>query len=305
MKVRIGEVEVTTIKETDLHGLSSLIPEATPDAVKQIGWLAPCFADETGEMFGVIQAFVVKTPDKTIVVDTCVGDNKDRFLVEEWNAMQSGFLQRFEEAGFRTKDVDYVLCTHLHVDHVGWNTRWDGNCWVPTFPNAKYLFAEEEYRFWENAREKAAPDLTQLSGDLERGLATFDLEQRRVHEDSIRPVIDAGLVELVSGDHKIDDCIALRPTPGHTPGHVSVEIRSDDKRALITGDCFHHPCQIAHPEWATLVDVDQNQGTETRRQLLHEFSENNGVILGSHFSEPVGGHIVHKDGNYRLVLLDD
>ena len=104
---------------------------------------------------------------------------------------------------------------------------------------------------------------------------------------------------------KIDDHIALRPTPGHTPGHVSVEIRSDAKRALITGDCFHHPCQIAHPEWATLVDVDQNQGIETRTKLLHEFSEHNGVILGSHFSEPVGGRIVHKEGNYRLVLLDE
>ena len=305
MKMKIGEVEVTTIRETDLHGLSVIIPQATPEAVKKIDWLVPHFADENGEMSGVIQAFIVKTPDKTVVVDTCVGDNKERILVEEWNAMQSGFMDRFRSAGFDPDQVDYVLCTHLHVDHVGWNTRWDGEKWVPTFPKARYLFAEEEYRFWESTREIPPADLSKLTDPTEIGMATFDLDQRQVHEDSIQPIIDAGLVELVSGDHQIDQFIALRPTPGHTPGHVSVEISSGDERAIITGDCFHHPCQVAHPEWATVVDVDQGQGVTTREQLLDELNTKGGVLMGSHFSEPVAGKIVSEDGRYRLVLLEE
>ena len=305
MKTKIGEIEVTTIKETDLHGLHALIPQAKPEAVKKIEWLIPHFANEDGEMSGVIQAFIVKTPDNLIVVDTCVGDDKERIVVNEWNKMQSGFMTRFSEAGFDPDDVDYVLCTHLHVDHVGWNTRWNGDAWVPTFPNAKYLFAEKEFRFWEAARAAPAPDLSKLTNPLERGLAAFDLDQRMVHIDSIKPIMDAGLVELVSENHDIDSYTALRPTPGHTPGHVSIELCSDQKRAIITGDCFHHPCQIAHPEWATVVDVDQTKGIETRQQILDELSASGGTILGSHFCEPVGGTVVSDDGRYKLVCLDD
>lgn len=301
MHWKIGEVAITTIVEQDLHELERLIPGATADEVRNIEWLAPHFADEKGQMTGVIQAFVIEAPGCTLVVDTCAGDNKERHVVPAWHQAQTGFLQRFEEAGFDTAAVDVVLCTHLHVDHVGWNTYWTGSEWKPTFPNARYLLADVEVAHWEAERSRPAQDPAALEDPMAAALATFALDQRRAHADSIQPVLDAGLVDIVSTDHRICEQVLLVPTLGHTPGHVSVVIQSDGQEAVITGDCIHHPCQLARPEWATVADDDPGRGIATRKALLERLSGNGALLMGSHFAPPTAGHIEADGKGFRLV----
>jgi len=201
----IGAVRITTIVEQDLHGLDLLIPQATADHVKQIPWLPPHFADGAGQMRGLIQAFVVETPQRTLVVDTCVGDGKKRQIVAEWNDCRTGFLDRFGAAGFDPARVDVVLCTHLHVDHVGWNTVWTGSEWVPTFPNARYLLADVEIAHWRAARAQPPVDPARLDDPMAALLATFALDQREAWADSIQPILDAGLVDVVTTDHRLCD----------------------------------------------------------------------------------------------------
>jgi len=301
MQWQIGQVAITTIREQDLHGLELLIPAATPESVRRIPWLTPHFADAAGQMHGLIQAFVVEAPGRTIVVDTCVGDGKQRRIVPEWHEAQTGFLERFEAAGFDRDEVDVVLCTHLHVDHVGWNTYWDGSAWRPTFPNARYLLADVEVAHWEAERSRPSPDPATLSDPIAVALATFTLDQRQSHADSVQPVLDAGLVDIVPVDHRLCPQVSLVPTPGHTPGHVSVWIESNAEEAVITGDSMHHPCQIAHPDWVTAVDADAGQGTASRKALLERSCAAGALLMGSHFAAPTAGRIEADGDGFRLV----
>lgn len=301
MRWKVGSVRITTIVEQDLHGLNQLIFHATPENVKRIPWLRPHFADEDGQMSGLVQAFVVETPERTIVVDTCVGDGKKRRLVPEWHDATTGFLERFEAAGFDRSRADVVLCTHLHVDHVGWNTYWTGAEWKPTFPNARYLLADVEVEHWRAATAQPEVDPAGLDDPLAAALATFALDQRQAWADSIQPVADAGLVDIVSIDHRICDEVSLVPTSGHTPGHVSVWIESGGEEAVITGDCIHHPCQIAQPEWATAADDDPRAGTATRKALLERLSGTDALLVGSHFAPPTAGRIEADGKGFRFV----
>jgi glyoxylase-like metal-dependent hydrolase (beta-lactamase superfamily II) len=301
MQWKVGSVAITTVLEQDLHGLQLLIPEANAENVRRIPWLTPHFADANGEMHGAIQAFVVEAPGRTIVVDTCVGDGRQRRIIPDWNDAQTGFLERFDAAGFDRNAIDVVLCTHLHVDHVGWNTYWSGSAWVPTFPNARYLLADVEVAHWESERSRPAQDPAALDDPIAAALATFDLDQRQTHADSIQPVLDAGLVDVVATDHRICDHVSLVPTPGHTPGHVSIWIESNGEEAVITGDCIHHPCQIAHPNWATAVDADPGKGTATRQALLGRLSGTGALLMGTHFAEPTAGRVEPDAEGFRLV----
>ncbi|MGY8961507.1 MAG: MBL fold metallo-hydrolase, partial [Alphaproteobacteria bacterium] len=204
-KWRIGDVTVTRIVEMQVSGGSKFIlPDATRDAVQEIPWLSPHFAEPDGRLIMSIHALIIEIGDRRIMVDTCLGNDKQR-VIPGWNMRHGPFLEDIAEAGFPRETIDTVLCTHLHVDHVGWNTMWVDEQWVPTFPNARYLFGRTEWEHW--------------SGD--------DATKRRDEDimgDSVRPVYDAGLVDLVDSDHVITNEIRLEPTPGHTPGHVSVRI---------------------------------------------------------------------------------
>jgi glyoxylase-like metal-dependent hydrolase (beta-lactamase superfamily II) len=300
MRWQVGSVRITAVVEQGLHGLDQLIAQATAENVRGIPWLRPHFADDEGQMHGLIQAFVVETPDRTVVVDTCIGDGKKRRLLAEWNQARTGFLERFEAAGFDPRRVDVVLCTHLHVDHVGWNTTWTGSEWRPTFPSARYLLAEVEVAHWRAALGQPEVDPAGLDDPTAVALATFALDQREAWADSIQPLLDAGLVDVVPTEHRICDEIQLVPTPGHTPGHVSLWIRSQGQEAVITGDCMHHPCQIAHPEWATVVDDDPQAGVETRRSLLEKLSGTGALLVGSHFAPPTAGRVQADGSGFRL-----
>lgn len=276
---QIGDVRITKIVELELPGSGTFVlPDAEPGNVTPISWLAPHFAKADGDLVMSVHALVVESQDRRIVVDTCVGNDKER-PIPDWNQRQGPFLQDLTEAGFPRDSIDTVVCTHLHVDHVGWNTMKEGDRWLPTFPNARYLLGETEWAYWEKEPED-------MFGS--------------VMGDSVRPVFDAGLADLVQPDHQITDEVRLESTPGHTPGHVSVHITSRGEEAVITGDLMHHPCQMARPEWASSFDYDADQARATRKAFLERYADGPVLIIGTHFASPTAGHIVRDGDVYRL-----
>jgi glyoxylase-like metal-dependent hydrolase (beta-lactamase superfamily II) len=218
------------------------------------------------------------------VVDTCIGNDKQR-NIPTWANLQTTFLEDLAGAGYPRESIDTVLCTHLHVDHVGWNTMLVDGAWLPTFPNARYLMAETEWRYWDANEDEA--------------------EYGPVLADSVRPVFDAGLVDLVDAQHQLCDEVWLEPTPGHTPGHVSVRISSGGENALITGDCIHHPCQMARSDWSSSADYDAAQARSTRDALLDQYADGDVLIIGTHFATPTAGHIKRDGDCYRFAALTD
>lgn len=281
-KWNIGDVTVTRIDEIVLpvpyHDKYPFMKAATPTALKEIPWLYPNFVTEEGHLRLSIHALLVQTPTKNIIVDTCVGNDKPRKITAN-KALQTSFLQHLSDAGCPAEKIDTVVCTHLHVDHVGWNTRLEGDSWVPTFVNADYLIGRVEYEHWSQSD---------------------DTEQIPVMSDSVTPIFTAGLAQLVETDHQVCDEVSLIPTTGHTPGHVSVNINSRGKSALITGDFMHHPCQIAKPDWTVSFDVDSKAAAAKRKEMLASLADQSTLVIGTHFAHPTAGHIVTEDETYRL-----
>ena len=276
-KWRIGDVRITQIVELTTASLGPhLLPQATPEVLAAIPWMMP-FTDDADRLLLSIHALVIECEGQTIVVDTCIGNDKDR-AYPRWNQMQSDFLDKFAAAGFSTEQVDTVLCTHMHVDHVGWNTRRVNDRWQATFANADYLFAEAEWAHWRHEEQEYGP----------------------VIEDSVQPIFDAGLAVLVSEHHAVNNSVSLRSTPGHTPGHVSVAIESQGERAVITGDMIHHPCQIKHPDWSSLADWDAGLAATTRAAFVDAHADEPVLVIGTHFAGPTAGHIVRDGDSYRL-----
>jgi glyoxylase-like metal-dependent hydrolase (beta-lactamase superfamily II) len=284
LKWRIGEVTVTRVLELEATGGTRFIlPEATPEACREIAWLQPHFADESGRLRMSVQALMVETPSQRIIVDTCIGNDKQRDI-PAWSNLQTSFLEDLEAAGFPPESIDVVLCTHLHVDHVGWNTKLVDGRWVPTFPRARYLIGRAEFEYWQaEEAETAHPE-------------------RSPFHDSVKPVVEAGLVELVDTDHQVCPEVSLEPTLGHTPGHVSIRIRSRGQEALITGDFTHHPCQLARPDWASAADFDKAASTATRRRVFAALEATPVLVIGTHFASPTAGHIVRDGDAWRFAV---
>jgi len=253
-----------------------LLPQATPEALAPLTWLEP-FLDERKRLVLSMHSFVVETPDRLLLVDSCIGNDKVRSY-PKWNHMQSDFLERLSADGFVPERFDTVLCTHMHVDHVGWNTRLEHGRWVPTFAKARYLYHAAEWAHWKVEPQEYGP----------------------VIEDSVQPVIDAGLADFVQADHQVCSEVQLESTPGHTPGHVSIHIRSRGEEAIITGDMIHHPCQIAHTDWSSTADVDPQLAATTREQFLQRYSDRPVLVLGTHFAAPTAGHLVRDGVSFRL-----
>ncbi len=276
---QIGNVRISRIVEMEITGGSRFIlPDATREACLAYPWMQPHFMDEQGNLIMSVHALVVDTGQRRIVVDTCIGNDKER-AIPNWNMLQTAFLDDLSAAGYPRESIDTVLCTHLHIDHVGWNTMLVDGAWVPTFANARYLIAAEEWSYWDAAEE--------------------DENYGPVLADSVRPVVEAGLVDFVDMNHRICDEVRLEPTPGHTPGHVSVRIDSEGERALITGDCIHHPCQMTRTDWCSSADFDKRQGRKTRESLLARYADNATLVIGTHFATPTAGYIRHRpEGAY-------
>jgi glyoxylase-like metal-dependent hydrolase (beta-lactamase superfamily II) len=277
---RIGDVTVTKVVEIEATGGSRFIlPEATPDAVLPHRWLQPHFVNEQGRLRMSVHALVVETPRRRIIVDTCIGNDKVR-SIPTWSRLQGPFVHDLEVAGYPRASIDTVLCTHLHVDHVGWNTMLVDGGWVPTFPGARYLMGHVEFAYWEARQE--------------------DDDHRAAFADSVRPVRDAGLVQLVDNNHRVCDEVSLVPTPGHTPGHVSVLIASRGEEALITGDFLHHPVQMARLDWMSSADHDPERARRTRREVFTRLAGSRTLLIGTHFATPTAGRVVRDGEAFRL-----
>ena len=257
-----------------------------PDSAKKyfdenMDWLAPhFFYPEKGLMRMTVQTMILRTPKHTILVDTCVGNHKKRDS-PAWNMLDNPWLEDLGKAGVKPEEVDYVMCTHLHVDHVGWNTMLSNGEWVPTFPNARYIFAKKEWEHWAQENEG---------------------ETRQIMNDSVRPILDAGLAELVEADHSLTDEIWLEPTHGHTPGHVSIRMASEGAKGVITGDMMHHPVQIAVPDLCSSFCVDPAQAVVTRKAFIGRYADTDTRVIGTHFSSPTVGQIITHNGGHRLKV---
>jgi glyoxylase-like metal-dependent hydrolase (beta-lactamase superfamily II) len=260
-----------------------LLPDGKAEYVRQFPWLLPHFATPAGKMLISFQCFVLRSRDQSVMIDTCIGNDREREFPVFCN-MQTTFLDDLAAAGFPDESIDTVMCSHLHFDHVGWNTRKVDDRWIPTFPQARYLFGRDEYEHWQRLRETGG---------------YHDLEHMT---DSIDPIVDAGLHELVATDHHITDEVWLEPTPGHTPGHVSVHIRSRGEEAVITGDMMHHPIQLAAPEVPGNFDMEKDLGARTRKAFIERYADRKVLIIGTHFCDPTSGWIVRDGDAWKLAL---
>jgi len=282
---RIGDVDIARIVE--VYGfeddITMLLPDATPQYLQRFGWLVPHFATPDGRMIISFQCFVLRSKGRTAMIDTCIGNDRKREFDVFCN-MQNTFLEDLRTAGFPAEQVTDVLCTHLHFDHVGWNTRLRDGKWVPTFPQARYLFGRREWQHWTHLRDTG-------------GYHHMDHLQ-----DSIDPILAARLEEFIDADFRLTDEVSLIATPGHTPGHVSVLIESRGERAVITGDLMHSPVQIAIPATEARFDMDKPQAARTRRDFVQRFSDTGTLIIGSHFPEPTAGLIVADGTAWKLEL---
>ncbi len=267
--------------------ITELIPEATPgNLAPHRHWLEPhAIEPATGKMILPVQTYVVRTRHHTVLIDTCVGDDKDNEWHPPWHRLGGdAYLANLAAAGVHPEAVDFVMCTHLHSDHVGWNTRRADGRWVPTFTNARYVFARDELGYWEG-----------LHGS--EYCASF--------EESVLPVIAAGQHLIVDSDHALDDEVRLEPLPGHTPGHVGIHLSSQGAEAIMCGDVMHSPVQCAHPEWAAVGDVDSALAATTRRAFLERYCETDTLVLTAHFPSPSVGHIVRHAEAFRFRYDSD
>jgi glyoxylase-like metal-dependent hydrolase (beta-lactamase superfamily II) len=275
----VGKVKITKIVELETIGSTRFIlPLASNEEIRKLPWLIPHFATEEGRLKMSIHSLVLETPSRRIMVDTGLGNDKEGRTVPTWNNRKGRFLETMTEAGFAPDSIDTVLCTHLHVDHVGWNTKLVGGQWVPTFANARYMFGKTEYEYWRDYIEEA--------------------DKVAVFNDSVKPIVDAGKAELVASDHRLTDEITLIPTPGHSPGHMSVLITSDGETGLLTGDVAHHPCQMAHLDWSSTADFDPVQSAATRRELFSRFADTPTLAIGGHFN---AGHIKRDGEAFKFI----
>ncbi len=280
----LGEARITRITETDAsEPIQSTIPDATTTAVRGIDWLYPSYCNTNGTLKAVVQSFLISIRGIRILVDTCVGNDKPRTDLPGWHALQTPFLEQLSIQGFTRHSVDIILNTHFHFDHIGWNTMLIDNKWIPTFPQARYIFSKAEYEYWRRVPKREIDD-------DHVGFA-----------DSIVPVVDAGLATFVSDEFEVIDGVRLVPTPGHTPHHVSVMIESNGHRGIITGDAIHHPCQIARPDWVATSDSDSALAYQSRIALLDRVADSDTLLLGSHFADHPAGRVRRCNSYFRFV----
>lgn len=223
--------------------------------------------------------WVVEAAGLTLVVDTGIGNGKTRPFSKLFDRLDTPLLARFRAAGFAPEAVDYVLLTHLHVDHVGWNTHWQAGRWAPVFPNATHVFSQAEADFFHTAEGEA---------------------RRMVYEDSVRPIVEAGLARTVpAAGEEILDGIRFLPTPGHSIGHMAIAMAFQGRTALFSGDTMHNPLQVFRPEWNSLFCRDPEQAQASRRRLLEYAAAENATLFPAHFPETSAGRVSHHGAGYR------
>ena len=284
----IGEVRVTRIEEQMGPGFPAkdFFPEfdAATFAAEQ-HWLAPhYYQPESGRLMTSIHSWLVRTGKYTILVDACSGNHKPRPGMPRFDMLDTKYLERLREAGVKPEEIDFVMCTHLHVDHVGWNTRLDNGKWVPTFPNAKYVMSRADHDFWKE--EAARP-----------GTEAFKVN---TYNDSVLPIVEARKAEFVTGEHAMCGCMTIRPTPGHTPGQIRFDLESRGKRAIFAGDALHNPVQVPLWRWNSVFCEDRAQAANTRHKLLADCVEQGALLMPAHFASPHAAYIRANGDRFEL-----
>ena len=275
LKLAVGDLTIHRIieQETTFLPAMDLFPTLTPELLAENRpWLQGTGALDARDVLVLcFQSYIVKTPHHTILIDSCIGNDKPRPLRPNWNMKTDNtYMRMLATAGFAVEDIDFVMCRHLHVDHVGWNTRLDNDRWIPTFPNARYIFGKEEFDYWtaENAKTPAPPFI-----------------------DSVLPVVEAKRAEIVRNDYEIGDHLRILPTPGHTPGHIAFTFGRGKEDAVFCGDLMHSPLQTRYPGLSAKFDVDQAQAASTRRGFLERYCDTDTLCCTAHFPSPSMGKI--------------
>jgi glyoxylase-like metal-dependent hydrolase (beta-lactamase superfamily II) len=277
----VGAARITRVVEAETPGIPPelFFPGFVAADAQRIPWLVPDFAAEDGTITFAVQAFVVEVGGRTVVVDPCVGNGK-RLQLFFWNDQHWPFWNRFTEAGFSADDVDLVVHTHLHADHIGWDTRREGDAWVPTFTGARHLYTE---------------------ADLAHRRASDVPGEEEAYAESIAPIFAAGLADVVDEDADLGGGLRLEPTTGHTPGHVSLWVESEGETALITGDWLHHPLQCAAPDTPEVGDADVEVARATRHRMLATAARTGALFVGTHFPTAPAGHVRPDGDAFRFV----
>ena len=287
--LKIGDVDVFRVEESygPAFPADMLLPAFKPSGIEKHG--ADTFAQfmqlDTSQVLLSIHTWVIRTGTSVILVDTCSGNHKHRPAMETMHQLDGPYLDRLAAIGVQPQDVTHVVCTHLHLDHVGFNTSLVDGRWVPTFPNASYVFNQTEFEFWNPTNPASAP--------LEFNAG--------VYEDSVLPVFEAGLVKLWTGDHSIDDVFHLFETPGHTPGNAAGWLESKGQRALLAGDTMHSPMQVFEPSWNSGFDVDGPLAEKTRRSLLERCADKGAFLMPAHFSAPHAFTVLGRGDGFAAV----
>src|SRR5436190_24035837 len=278
--LRIGAATAARIEETYEPNFNAVrfFPDWNPAVIEEhASWLAPDHYDPASGMLKLsVHSWLLTVGGKRILIDACVGNHKPRPVRKMWDMLNTPYLERLAAAGARPEQIDMVMCTHLHVDHVGWNTRLDNGRWVPTFPNAKYVFSKTDYDHF------LAVDRNPETGPAIGGAL----------RDSVLPVVEAGLAHMVEGAQPIEEHISLEPAPGHTPGHVLINLASQGSQAFFSGDIIHHRIQVYHPAWNSFACLDQVTARKSRRMLLEKCAGSGALLAPQHFGAP---HLCHID----------
>ena len=282
LKFTVGDLAIHRIIEQEASFLPALdmLPQLTPEVLgENRAWMKKIKAlDDSDVLILCFQSYLIRTPHHTILVDTCIGNDKPRPNRPNWHQKTDDtYLRALAAAGVSVGDIDFVMCTHLHPDHVGWNTRLENGRWVPTFPNARYVFGKAEFEHWtaQNAKAEVAP-----------------------FADSVLPVVEADKAEIVSRDFAIGDHLRILPTPGHTPGHVALAFGKGKDHAVCSGDLIHTPLQALYPELSPKFDVDPAQAAVTRRSFLERYCDTDTLCCTAHFPSPSAGRIRRKGNGF-------
>jgi glyoxylase-like metal-dependent hydrolase (beta-lactamase superfamily II) len=282
---RVGDFEVHRVTEFEGPFIAPEIffPDFDPEVLRANPDMAgPRLIDPvSGKLVFSFHSFIVKTGHHTILVDSCLGNDKERPTRPQFHRLRTPFLADLANAGVNVGDVDYVMCTHLHWDHVGWNTRLENGHWVPTFPNARYIMARREFEHWQGVQQRGE-----------------ESPHRLAFEDSVLPVVRTGQSVLVDDE----DGLWFESAPGHTPGNVVIHVRSRDDRAVFLGDVVHHQLQLAQPAWSTLACTDRELSRKTRTRLVEEYAERGTRLFPGHFPAPTTGRIVRAGSAYRYAF---
>jgi glyoxylase-like metal-dependent hydrolase (beta-lactamase superfamily II) len=283
----VGQVTITRIEETygPTYRASDLFPEWNDKILAEHGhWLAPNHYDSASGLIKLsVHSWLLQIGNQKILIDACCGNNKVKPGRPFWTMLNLPYLDRLAAAGARPEEIDLVMCTHLHHDHVGWNTQLKDGRWVPTFPNARYLFSKPDFDYFHKL------DLDPKDGPAEMG--TF--------RECVLPVVEAGRADLVTGPHRLNEFFDIMPAPGHSPGHFVFNLESRGQRAAFIGDVFHHLLQVYYPHWNFPKNSDADQARKSRHMVLEHCASAGALTLPGHVGAPFAGYIERTDTGFR------